>query len=176
MRQFWGKYRGSVIDNADPLMLGRVQVSVPAVLGEVLTAWAMPCVPYAGLEVGFCMTPAVGAAVWVEFEGGDPDYPIWTGCYWREGERPPDAATAEMRMIQTQSAQLRLDDTPGEGGFTLRVNDPAVATPILLTASSDGFSITIGETILRLDEAGAVIAQGSARIRLEDPLVTIDSA
>lgn len=176
MKQFWGKYRGIAIDNVDPLMLGRLQVSVPQVLGEVLTAWAMPCVPYAGLQVGFCMTPAVGTAVWVEFEGGDPDYPIWTGCYWREGERPIDAVLPDSRMIQTNCAQLLLDDMPGEGGFTLRASDPAVDTPVYLTATSEGFSITIGETVLKLDGTGAVIAQGTARIRLEDPLVTIDSA
>lgn len=161
MRQFFGKYRGSVIDNADPLMLGRLQVLVPSALGEVMPTWAMPCVPYAGMQVGFCMIPDIDAAVWVEFEGGDLDYPIWTGCYWREGERPTDAAMPENRMIQTSFAQLRLDDLPGEGGFTLRVGDPAVVAPITLSATSNGFSIAIGETVFRLDESGRLIAQES---------------
>jgi hypothetical protein len=161
MRQFFGKYRGSVIDNVDPLMIGRLQVSVPSVLGEVMATWAMPCVPYAGTQVGFCMTPDIGAGVWVEFEGGDLDYPIWAGCYWREGERPIEAGMPENRIIQTDFAQLCLDDLPGEGGFTLRVGDPAVATPITLSATSNGFSIAIGETVFRLDESGTLIAQES---------------
>ena len=128
MTQFWGKYRGIVVGDQDPLMLGRLQVSAPQVLGEALTAWAMPCVPYAGTQVGFCMLPPVGAAVWVEFEGGDPDYPIWSGCFWREGERPLEAGLSTTRMIQTSSCKFILNDLPGEGGFTLSVMDPAVAT------------------------------------------------
>lgn len=70
MNQFHGKYRGKVLKNQDPLSLGRLQVSVPAVLGEGSLSWAMPCVPYAGKDVGFFMLPSEGSNVWVEFEGG----------------------------------------------------------------------------------------------------------
>lgn len=77
--QFFGKYRGKVENNIDPMMMGRVQVSVPAVLGDGGLSWAMPCAPYAGSGVGFFAIPPTGANVWVEFEGGDPDYPIWSG-------------------------------------------------------------------------------------------------
>jgi uncharacterized protein involved in type VI secretion and phage assembly len=190
MRQFWGKYRGIVVDNEDPLMLGRLQVSVPQVLGEVVTAWAMPCVPYAGLEVGFYMMPPIGAGVWVEFEGGDPDYPIWAGCFWREGERPVEAELPTMRLIQTDTCKLVLNDTPGEGGFTLSVMDPAVAVPITIAASSEGLSITladisismtdIGVTItaepasLVLQDEGVVLAHGSAMIEATEPEVSIN--
>lgn len=189
-RQFWGKYRGLVVDNEDPMMLGRLQVSVPQVLGEVLTAWAMPCVPYAGLEVGFCLVPPIDAAVWVEFEGGDPDYPIWAGCFWREGERPVEAELPTMRMIQTGSCQLVLNDLPGEGGFTLRVIDPAVAVPITISASSEGLSITLADirfgmtetgvvitaepASLALEVAGVSLAHGSAMIDAVEPEVTIN--
>ena len=92
MSQFFGKYRGTVVNNIDPLQQGRVQVSVPAVLGDATLGWAMPCVAVRRARAsGFFAVPPVGANVWVEFEGGDPDYPIWTGCFWGIGEVPADA-------------------------------------------------------------------------------------
>lgn len=173
MKQFWGKYRGTVIDNEDPLMLGRLQVSVPQVLGEVLASWAMPCVPYAGPQVGFCMAPPVGGAVWVEFEGGDPDYPIWAGCFWREGERPEPACLPTMRLIQTDCGLLALNDLPGEGGFTLRVQEPAVPVPLSIAADTAGIAIVAGDSRILVAESGISIEQGSATITVADPLVSI---
>ena len=189
MRQYWGKYRGSVVDNEDPLMLGRLQVSVPQILGEVSSAWAMPCLPYAGQEVGFCMMPPIGAALWVEFEGGDPDYPIWTGCYWREGERPIAAEGPSMKVIRTDSCQLLLDDTPGAGGFSLSVTEPAVPMPITLKASGEGVSIRLGEigisvtpsgvvvsaepAVLAVEVAGVRLEHGSARIGAVQPRICV---
>lgn len=173
MRQFWGKYRGTVVNNEDPLMLGRLQVSAPQALGEVLTAWAMPCVPYAGLQVGFYMMPPVGAAVWVEFEGGDLDYPIWSGCFWREGERPLAAEVPTMRMIQTASGKLIFNDLPGEGGFTLSVMDPAVTVPITISASSAGVSITLADVRIAMTEAGVTITAEPATLALEVAGVTL---
>ncbi|MDF7774746.1 phage baseplate assembly protein V [Sphingomonas sp. AOB5] len=157
MKQFLGKYRGIVVDNLDPMMLGRLQVSVPQVLGEVMSSWAMPCVPYAGYQVGFCMTPPIGAGVWVEFEGGDLDYPIWAGCYWREGERPAGAELPENRMIRTDACELRLSDAPVEGGFTFSVTGPAVVTDVMLTATNEGFSIAVGDIVYTLDESGKLV-------------------
>lgn len=190
MTQFWGKYRGTVVGDQDPLMLGRLQVSAPQVLGEAQTAWAMPCVPYAGTQVGFCMLPPVGAAVWVEFEGGDLDYPIWSGCFWREGERPAEAGLSTMRMIQTSSCKFILNDLPGEGGFTLSVMDPAVAVPITISGSSTGLSITLAQVsidvseqgvtitadpaLLSLVSAGVTMAHGSAIINAVEPEVSIN--
>ena len=79
-----------VTDNNDPLQSGRVQARVPDVLGDGESGWAMPCVPFAGQRSGFFALPPVGAGVWVEFEHGDPDYPIWTGCCWgAAAEMPP---------------------------------------------------------------------------------------
>ena len=75
---FYGKFRGVVQDNRDPLGIARLEVSVPAVLGEK-TAWAMPCLPFPDADVAL---PPIGTNVWVEFEQGDPHLPIWTGCFW----------------------------------------------------------------------------------------------
>ena len=90
MTRYYGKYRATVTANLDPLQMGRVLVSVPAVPGAELS-WAMPCVPFAALEAGASSLPMVGAPIWIEFEGGDPDYPIWSGTFWAEGQGPQPA-------------------------------------------------------------------------------------
>ena len=83
-RRFYGKYRGVVVDNADPEKLGRLKVRVPSVLGpDVVTGWALPCVPYGGdVNQGFLFIPETDAGVWIEFEEGDLEFPIWVGTYW----------------------------------------------------------------------------------------------
>jgi hypothetical protein len=85
-RRFYGKYRGFVVSTEDPKRLGRVTLQVPSVLGpEVVTGWAMPCVPYGGHKNQGCFcVPEVGAGVWVEFEEGDLEFPIWVGTFWSE--------------------------------------------------------------------------------------------
>src|SRR3954454_16324318 len=86
--RFYGKYRGLVVDNNDPQLRGRLKATVPAVLGEVISGYAEPCVPYAGTGSGFYAVPPVGAGVWIEYEAGDPSRPVWTGCWWASGEAP----------------------------------------------------------------------------------------
>jgi hypothetical protein len=83
-RRFYGKYRGTVVDNADPENLGRLKLQVPSVLGNtVVTGWALPCVPYGGdADQGMLFIPEKGAGVWVEFEEGDLEFPIWVGTFW----------------------------------------------------------------------------------------------
>jgi hypothetical protein len=107
MSTFFGKYRGLVEDNLDPQGLGRLQVSSPAVLGDGARAWAMPCLPYADPGLGFLMLPPAGASVWLEFEGGDPDSPIWTGCFWTTAI-PPDAPN-EVSLIHSSGSTVKLD-------------------------------------------------------------------
>ena len=119
MTEFLSKYRGTVENNIDPMQLGRIQVSVPSVLGEGRMSWAMPCVPYAGPGVGFFAIPPTGANVWVEFEGGDIDYPIWSGCFWGIGEVPAMPAIAEMKILKTDMGTITINDLPGVGGITI---------------------------------------------------------
>jgi uncharacterized protein involved in type VI secretion and phage assembly len=95
MNALWGKYRGAVIDNRDPLAMGRLRALVPAALGEAASGWAMPCMPYDAPQTGLSMLPPPGARVWIEFEQGDADRPIWSGCFWREGEWPAEAVTPD---------------------------------------------------------------------------------
>ncbi len=84
---YFGKYRGVVIDNNDPLNRGRIKVNVPGVLGN-MESWAMPCLPYTGNGVGSYVMPEAGSGVWVEFEAGDVSFPIWSGGFWADTELP----------------------------------------------------------------------------------------
>ncbi len=147
----WGKYRGRVDDNRDPEALGRLRVVVPALLGERTPIWAMPCVPYAGRGVGWFVMPPVGAGVWVEFEGGDLDYPIWTGCFWTDSQSPPgggsDPAT---RVWKTETVTIRIDDSAGEitietrGGAKLKLT----ATENKIEALTVEHTAALGKIVL----------------------------
>ena len=146
-KRYYGKYRGKVVNNVDPMFVGRVQVSCPNVLGTGRFAWAMPCTPYAGPQVGLYAVPPVGANVWVEFEGGDPDYPIVGGCFWGTGEAPAAAAFTPggmTKVLQTDSISFMLDDTPGAGGAFLDVLPPAVGVPLFMAFDSNGYEISGG--------------------------------
>lgn len=145
--RFFGKYRGKVTDNKDPLSLGRIQALVPGVFGMV-TNWALPCAPYAGDQVGFYAIPPIGAVVWIEFEGGDPTYPIWSGCFWQTGQVPTEVATntddpSQVKVFKTRVATLWINDTDQKGQITLKFNDPTVSEPVTITMVWDSTGITI---------------------------------
>lgn len=156
---YWGKYRGIVTSITDPLMIGRIQARVPDVLGDRESGWAMPCAPFGGSGMGFFALPAVGAGVWIEFEHGDPDYPIWVGSWWGSlAEVPPLllAPPYQKLMIKTDGGNsILLDDTPGIGGITL---ETAFGQKIALTP------------------IGVEIDNGmGASIKLQGPQVTVNN-
>jgi len=68
-----GVHRGVVINNKDPLAKKRLQVEVPSVLGNA-AVWVLPCLPAGNITL-----PDVGQGVWVIFEEGNPDMPVWVG-------------------------------------------------------------------------------------------------
>ena len=164
MSRHYGKYRGKVENNIDPLMLGRIQVSAPAVLGDSTLAWATPCVPYAGSGVGLFLIPPTGAHVWVEFEGGHPDHPIWSGCFWGVGEVPATPAIPQMKVLKTDGVTLTLSDLPGAGGLTIEVNPPVVATPLKLVFSASGIEITNAAASVKLTPASVSINNGALEV------------
>ena len=108
----FGKYRGLVTDNSDPTSRGRLKVKVPALLGD-LEVWAMPCVPYAGAQVGFYSLPEAQTGAWIEFEGGDLSYPIWAGFFWGDNEIPDNNDPA-IKIWKTEKVSLRIDDNADE--------------------------------------------------------------
>lgn len=123
---FYGKYRGTVTDNKDPLMMGRIKAKVPDVMGDLESGWAMPCAPFGGNGMGFFALPGEGAGVWIEFERGDPDYPIWSGCWWGSVAEVPPVLLAppyKKLMLKTEGGHtIVLDDTPGVGGITIETS------------------------------------------------------
>jgi uncharacterized protein involved in type VI secretion and phage assembly len=138
---FYGKYRGTVTDNRDPSSLGRLRAKVPDVLGEQQSGWAMPAVPFAGKGVGLFLLPPVDALVWVEFEHGDPDYPIWTGCFWgASDEVPASPATVDQKVLKTGAVTVTIDDSDGNAGITVETGDGAK-----LTLDSSGITIDNGQ-------------------------------
>lgn len=164
MSAFYGKYRGTVVGNVDPMTRGRVQVSVPAVLGDGRMSWAEPCVPYAGDGVGLFAVPPVGANVWVEFEGGDPDYPILAGCFWADGQAPGDGL-ASTKVLKTDAITLTLNDLSGSGGLTLEVGSPAVSTPMTITCSGSSMELKLGSQKITLSASSVSINDGALEVR-----------
>ena len=123
---FYGKFRGIVTDNRDPLFTGRIRATVPDVLGSDESGWATACTPFAGSGAGFFALPDVGVGVWIEFEHGDPDYPIWTGCWWGSpADPPPEVQVPPYQKMIIKSIggnSITLDDTPGIGGVTIQTS------------------------------------------------------
>jgi len=150
--RFYGVYRGVVTDNDDPSSLGRIKANVPSVLGDVESSWCMPCVPYAGDQVGIAFLPEVGSGVWIAFEGGDVSYPVWVGCFWRSGELPSDVAPA-VKVIATKAPlEVKLDDD---------------AQSITLT-DSNGNTVT-------LDSSGITLSKGGQQVVVADANVSVNS-
>ncbi len=155
----YGKYRGCVIDNQDPEKRARLKLTIPSVLGDQESDWALPCVPFGGsAAVGFFAVPQVDAAVWVEFEEGDIHRPIWTGTFWQQSDDvPEDAAKDEptTRLIRTPAGHiLQFDDAAGQEQF--RLHHPSEAEMII---DSDG-AITLtdaSENRVQLDAGGSAI-------------------
>jgi len=147
VEKYYGKHRGTVINNVDPMNIGRLMVQVPDVSSLIPSTWAMPCLPFAGIQNGFFAIPAIGSGVWVEFERGDPGYPIWSGCYFSSAADVPSLAVATPPGLQTVVIQtigknaLMLSDMPGPAGGIL-LKSPTGAT---ISISDTGITISNGQ-------------------------------
>jgi uncharacterized protein involved in type VI secretion and phage assembly len=163
--RFYGKYRGLVKDNADSTGRGRLKVQVKSVCGEE-AVWAMPCVPYAGDGVGFVALPEAETGVWVEFEGGDPSYPIWTGFFWASDEAPENA-DPQVKLWKTGKATLKLHD----GDDTI------------LAETSSGARVELGQDVVSeagtakhtVGATGVVSEQGSGKVEVLPGVVKVNN-
>jgi uncharacterized protein involved in type VI secretion and phage assembly len=157
----YGKYRGTVVNNIDPMQLGRIQAMVSDVAGLIPGTWAMPCVPAAGINTGFFTVPMIGAGVWIEFERGDPDYPVWVGGFWGTAAEVPLMAHAV---------------PPGVTGFTLQtplknglvISDMPGPTGGILIQTTTGAMISVSDV-------GIIISNGKgAVINMTGPTVDVN--
>jgi uncharacterized protein involved in type VI secretion and phage assembly len=156
-----GKYRGTVLNNIDPMQIGRIMVQVPDVSNVLPSTWAMPCVPFTGIQSGFFVVPAIGSGVWVEFEQGDIDHPIWTGGFWGSAGEVPALALAAAPGLQ----QIVIQSTTQN---TLMISDMPGPTGGILLKSATGAMIAVNET-------GITISNGQgATILLTGPAVTVN--
>jgi hypothetical protein len=140
--KFYGKYSGQVTDNQDDNKLGCVKIKVPSVFGPDLEVSARPCLPY-----GHFFVPAVGARVWVEFEAGDPQFPLWVGIWYASGEVPPgaDVSPPQVRVIKTEAGH-RIELGDADGSEYIRVKHKNNSDD---STSNDG-------TLLEFDKDGNV--------------------
>ena len=165
--KYYGKYRATVVNNVDPMQIGRIQVMVPDVSNLIPTTWAMPCFPIAGKQMGAYLIPQVGAGVWVEFEQGNPDYPIWTGGFWGTVGDVPVFATAPPAIPPGQNIVIQ---TTGENMILVSDAPPTPATGGIVLKSISGAMIVVNET-------GIYISNGQgATITLVGPTVSVNVA
>ncbi len=158
-KPFFGKYRGKVENPIDLQGLGRVQVSVPDVLGSGTMAWAMPCVPYAGKSVGFFAIPPQDASVWVEFERGDPDYPIWTGCFWAMGEAPtpPGPLGVFKTVLKTDKLTFEADNNPALPMLTIEIAIGGAVGTASIKADATGLTLSCAGNTIAMSPTGVAI-------------------
>ena len=153
--RFYGKYRGSVTD-VDGSTL-RIKAKVPSVLGDTETGWCMPCVPYAGNSVGMAFLPEQGSGVWIEFEGGDVSYPMWTGCYWRSGEQPSDATPKVKAIVTVAPLKILLDDD----AQSITISDSNQNT---VTLDSSGITLTRGSNSVAVSDSEVNVNDGALEV------------
>ncbi|HXI22768.1 MAG TPA: phage baseplate assembly protein V [Pyrinomonadaceae bacterium] len=150
--KYMGKYRGTVLQNIDPERVGRLQLIVPDVQSLLPTTWAEPCVPLAGPTgppMGVYMVPPIGTGVWVEFEYGDPDRPIWVGCRWglqsdipplAQAGNPADPNIVMQSLLQHMIMISDMPPTPATGGIILKST-----TGAMIVVNDSGIYISNGK-------------------------------
>jgi uncharacterized protein involved in type VI secretion and phage assembly len=161
-KKYFGKYRGTVINNVDPEQRGRIQCMVPDVSGFALTSWALPALPIGGLLMGLFSVPVIGSGVWVEFEQGNIDYPIWVGVYWGSAADVPTLSHLLVPGVPGIAMQTAL-----QNGIVL--SDVPGPTGGIMLMSTTGAMILI-------NDVGITISNGQgATIQMTGPSVVINA-
>ena len=156
--RFYGKYRGLVDDADDPEHMGRVRARVPSVYGDVVSPWALPAAPFAGESYGFLFVPKEDAGVWIEFEGGDPSLPIWSGCWWASNELPSPGGPTQRVLTTPNGLSVVMDDDARE----LKLVHPGGAEVAL---TDDGITLSFGSASIALTSSGVSVNDGALEVR-----------
>jgi len=170
-RQYFGKYRGTVVDNQDPEQLGRIMAIVPAVSNVIPTSWAMPCVPIAGKGEGFFCVPQIGAGIWMEFEEGDPDKPIWTGGFWGTSAEVPASALSPPPILPGQNIVVQ---TTGECTLSLSDSAPTPTSGGIILKTVSGAMIVVNDSGIYLDNGkGASIKMTADTVTINEGALAV---
>jgi uncharacterized protein involved in type VI secretion and phage assembly len=160
--KYYGIYRGTVTNNIDPLQIGRILATVPDAAGLVPTTWAMPAMPFTGKSMGTFCVPQIGSGVWIQFEAGDPDRPVWTGGWWGQTAEVPALALAGVPANPNIVIQSMLQNT-------IVVSDLPGPTGGIMLKSTTGASVIVNDT-------GIYIQNGKgASIVMTGPTVTVNN-
>jgi uncharacterized protein involved in type VI secretion and phage assembly len=156
--RYFGKYRGIVEEVGEDENLGKITAKVPAVYGEENSPWAYPCVPFAGKNHGFVVLPEKGDGVWIEFEAGNPSRPIWTGCWWADGEIPKPSGKDTRVFATSGGHKVILDDADKK----LQILHSGGAE---ITMTNDDITLKIGSTQIVLSSSGVNINNGAFEVK-----------
>jgi hypothetical protein len=132
-----GKYKAFVRRNDDPENRGRLRCYCPQVMGSPddetrWLGWAEPCFPWIGgintLDFGSPYTKqqngGVEVGVWLEFEGGNPDFPVWVGTWLPAPVATDPNAQLDLLAAAGNSGGSLLDHAPA-GSNLAALNPPA---------------------------------------------------
>ena len=167
---YFGKYRGIVTDVDDPNNQCRIRATVPAVLGEQPCGWALPAAPFAGDGHGMVMLPKVGSGVWIEFEAGRLDNPIWCGGWWASGQRPDPQGAAVRVIVSEKGHTVVLDDEADELRLVHGSGPEITMTASEIVLTCGACKITIGTENISLNNG--LIKVGLAGVSLVNGAMT----
>jgi uncharacterized protein involved in type VI secretion and phage assembly len=160
--RYYGLYSATVLNNIDPMQMGRIMVESPSTGGLTPSTWAKPCLPFTGKQMGASMVPQIGAHVWIQFEAGDPDRPVWMGGAWASAGEVPALALAGLPANPNIVFQSMLQNT-------LVISDLPGPTGGIMLKSTTGATIIVNDT-------GIYIQNGKgASIIMTGPTVTINN-
>jgi len=161
---FFGKYRGVVTNIDDPNNQCRIKARLEDPLQGQETGWALPVAPFAGDGHGMVMLPKVGSGVWIEFEAGQLQNPIWSGGWWASGQRP-DPQGEQVRVIVSEHGhKLILDDAQDE--LRLVHGSSTEASPLEIKLTGSDIVLSCGLCEIKISADNISLNNGQIKIGL----------
>lgn len=107
---YYGSYRAQVIDNNDPEGNGRLMIHAPQVHGPSFPrVWAWPITAMAMTKGGIWAIPDIGEWVYVQFDHGRPEFPMWSGGWWGDGDTTADMTPSKVVVCTPEGLKVVLD-------------------------------------------------------------------